>query len=85
MSKKRTSVSHSSTESEVISLDEGLPMGGIPALDLIDFGIEVLHSSSCQVLNRAKQPRKRTNNKTKDQNKQDNLLTCTSPCNSSHQ
>ena len=34
MCKKQTSVSHSSTESEVISLDAGLRMDGIPALDL---------------------------------------------------
>ena len=36
MCKKQTSVSHSSTESEVISLDAGLRMDGIPALDLWD-------------------------------------------------
>ena len=34
MCKKQTSVSHSSTESEVISFDAGLRLGGIPALDL---------------------------------------------------
>ena len=31
--------------SEVISLDDGLRMGGIPALDLWDLFVEVLHSS----------------------------------------
>ena len=31
--KKQTSVSHSSTEAEIISLDAGLRMDGIPALD----------------------------------------------------
>ena len=36
MCKKQTSVSHSSTESEIISLDAGLRLDGIPALD---FGI----------------------------------------------
>ena len=36
MCKKQTSVSHSSTESEIISLDAGLSYGGIPALDLWD-------------------------------------------------
>ena len=36
--KKQTSVSHSSTEAEVISLDAGLRMDGIPALDLWEFG-----------------------------------------------
>ena len=34
MCKKQTSVSHSSTEAEVISLDAGLRMDGISALDL---------------------------------------------------
>ena len=33
MCKKQTSVSHSSTESEIISLDAGLRLDGIPALD----------------------------------------------------
>ena len=33
MGKKQTSVSHSPAESEIISLDAGLRMDGIPALD----------------------------------------------------
>ena len=45
MCKKQTSVSHTSTESEIISLDVGLRMDNIPALDLWDVVIEVLHSS----------------------------------------
>ena len=36
MCEKQTSVSHSSTESEIISLDSGLRLDGIPALDLWD-------------------------------------------------
>ena len=40
--KKRTSVSHSSTESEIISLDAGLRLDGIPALDLWDLIVAVL-------------------------------------------
>ena len=32
MCKKQTSVSHSSTEAEIISLDAGLRMDGIPSL-----------------------------------------------------
>ena len=44
MCKKQTSVSHSSTQSEVISLDAGLRMDGIPALDLWDLVFEVLHA-----------------------------------------
>ena len=46
MCNKQTSVSHSSTESEIISLDASLRMDGIPALDLWDLVIEVFHSSS---------------------------------------
>ena len=42
MCKKQTSVSHSSTEAEIISLDAGLRMDGLPALDLWDLVIEVL-------------------------------------------
>ena len=42
MCKKQTSVSHSSTESEIISLDAGLQTDGLPALDLSDVVIEVL-------------------------------------------
>ena len=49
MCKKQTSVSHSSTESEVISLDAGLRMDGFLALDLWDIVIEVLHSSNNNV------------------------------------
>ena len=45
--KKQTSVSNSSTESEFF-LDAGLRMDGIPALDLWDLVIEVMHSSSNQ-------------------------------------
>ena len=44
MCKKQTSVSHSSTESEIISLDAGIRMDGLPALDLRDFVIEVLRT-----------------------------------------
>ena len=46
--KKETSVSHSSTESEILSLDAGSRMDGIPALDLWDLVFEVLHSSFSQ-------------------------------------
>ena len=45
MCKKQTLVSHSSTESDVISLDAGLRMDGIFALDLWDMVIEVLRST----------------------------------------
>ena len=41
MCKKQTAVSHSSTESEIISLDTGLRLDGIPALDLWDLIVSV--------------------------------------------
>ena len=40
--------SHSSTESEIISLDAGLRLDGIPALDLWDLIVEVLHGNTYQ-------------------------------------
>ena len=43
--RNKTSVSHSSTESEIISLDAGLRLDGIPALDLWDLVIAVLGNS----------------------------------------
>ena len=42
MCKKQTSVSHSSTESEIISVDVGSRMDGIPALTLRDLIVSVL-------------------------------------------
>ena len=42
MCKKQTTVSHSSSESEIILLDAGLRMDGLLALDLWDVVIEVL-------------------------------------------
>ena len=46
MCKKQTSVSHSSTESEIISLDAGLKLDGIPALDLWDLIVSVLGNTT---------------------------------------
>ena len=43
MCKKQNSVSHCSTESKIISLDAGLRLDGIPALDLWDLIVTVLH------------------------------------------
>ena len=48
MCKKQTSVSHSFTEAELISLDAGSRMDGIPALTLWGLVIEVFHSSPNQ-------------------------------------
>ena len=44
MCQKQSSVSHSSTEAAIISLNAGLRMDGIPALTLWDLVIEVFHS-----------------------------------------
>ena len=43
---KQTSVSHSSTESQIISLDAGLRSDGIPALDLLDLIVLVLGNTT---------------------------------------
>ena len=42
MCKKQTSISHSSTESEIISLDAGLRLDGLPDLELWDLIVSVL-------------------------------------------
>ena len=46
MCKKQTSVSHSSTESEIISLDTGLRLDGLPALELWDLIVSVFGSTT---------------------------------------
>ena len=46
MCKKQTSVSHGSTESEIISLDAGLRMDGLSAVDLWDIVNEVQRSTN---------------------------------------
>ena len=42
MCKKQNAVSHSSTESEIISLDTGMRLDGLPALELWDLIVSVL-------------------------------------------
>ena len=46
MCKKQTAVSHSSTESEIISLDTGLRLDGLPPLELWDLIVSVLGNVS---------------------------------------
>ena len=46
MCKKQTAVSHSSTESEIISLDTGLRFDGLLALELWDLIVSVFGSVS---------------------------------------
>ena len=55
MCKKQTAVSHSSTESEIISLDTGLRLDGLPGLELWDLIISVFGSVS-QNSDRSGQP-----------------------------
>ena len=55
MCKKQTAVSHSSTEAEIISLDTGLRLDGLPALELWDLIVSVLGNVS-RVSDRSGQP-----------------------------
>ena len=48
MWKKQTSVSHSSTESEIISLDAGLRLDGITTFDVWDLIVAVLYGNTYQ-------------------------------------
>ena len=55
MCKKQTAVSHSSTESEIMSLDTGLRLDGLPALELWDLIVSVFGSVS-QISDRTRRP-----------------------------
>ena len=55
MCKKQTAVSHRATESEIISLDTGLRLNGLPALELCDLIVSVFGSVS-QISDRTGQP-----------------------------
>ena len=55
MCKKQTSVSNSSTESEIISLDTGLRLDGLRALELWDLIVAVLGNTN-QIPDRSGQP-----------------------------
>ena len=86
MCKKQTSVSHSSTEAEVMSLDAGLHMGVTPALDLWDLVKEVFsfftkptqqHKDGVQGnLLRNTQSNKHTQNQTETPIQHDTLELC---------
>ena len=69
MCKKQTSVSLSSTESEIISLDTGLRLDGLPALELWDLIVSVFGNIS-HVSDRTGQPVK---GKNKSYNKIDDM------------
>ena len=68
MCKKQTSVSHSSTESEIISLDTGLRLDGLPALQFWDLIVSVFGNIS-HISDRTGQPV--NGKKTKSHNKID--------------
>ena len=55
MCKKQAAVSHSSTESEIISLDTGLRLDGLPSLELWDLFVSVFGNVS-RVSDRSGQP-----------------------------
>ena len=58
--KKQTSASHSSTEAEIISLDAGLRMDGIQALDLWDFVIDEYRETCCVTPHQTSTPTNQT-------------------------
>ena len=66
MCKKQTAVSHSSTESEIISLDTGLRLDGLPALELWDLIVSVFGTVS-QISDRSGQPDNDVNKHPKSQ------------------
>ena len=66
--KKQTSVSHSSTESEIISLDTGLRLDGLPALELWDLIVSVFGNVS-RVSDRSGQPDSDVHKRHKSQKK----------------
>ena len=55
MCKKETSIKHSSTESEIVSLEAGLRLDGVPALGLWDLIVSVL-GYTIQTLERLERP-----------------------------
>ena len=63
MCKKQTAVSHSPTESEIISLDTGLRLDGLPALELWDLIVSVLGNIS-RVSDRSGKPQSDDHNTT---------------------
>ena len=70
MCKKQTAVSRSSTESEIISLDTGLRLDGLPALELWDLIVSVLGNIS-RVSDRSGKPESDDHKHHKSHNKID--------------
>ena len=70
MCKKQPAVSHSSTEAEIISLDTGLRLDGLSALELWDLIVSVLGNVS-RVSDRSGQPENNVHKRHKSQKKID--------------
>ena len=70
MCKKQISVSHSSTESEIISLDTGLRLDGLPALELWNLIVSVLGNIS-RISDRSGKPESNERKHHKSHNKID--------------
>ena len=70
MCKKQTAVSHSSTETEIISLDTGLRLDGLPALEQWDLIVSVFGNIS-RVSDRSGKPENSENKHHKSHNKID--------------
>ena len=70
MCKKQTAVSHSSSESEIISLDTGLRLDGLPALEFWDVIVSVLGNVS-RVSDRSVKPESDDHKHHKSHNKID--------------
>ena len=70
MCKAQTAVSHTSTESEIISLDTGLTLDGLPALELFDLIVSVLGNIS-RVSDRSVKPESDEHKHHKSHNKID--------------
>ena len=70
MCKKQTAVSHSSTQSEIISLDAGLRLDGLPALEPWDLIVSV-HGNVSRVSDRSVKPENDVHKHHKSQKKID--------------
>ena len=70
MCKEQTAVSHSSTESEIITFDTGLRLDGLPALELWDLIVSVL-GNVARVSDRSGQPDNDVHKRHKSQKKID--------------
>ena len=87
MCKKPTAASHGSTESEIISLDTGLRLDGLPALELRDLIVSVLRNVS-RVSDRSEQPDNDVHKRHKSQKKIDvmeDIVSVPSKCPSARQ